>query len=96
MKTITLILCLLCSVPGYSQVTWKQYENRLQVSLGSLNAGMLVYMNQKQNFAPVKTQKWLNPLVCVPVISFTICKAIQWDKRSKARIYGVRIIEKKR
>jgi len=55
---------------------------KAQITVGAVNFAYMVYMNQKQNFIPVETQKWLNWIVTVPVITFTLYKSIEWQHKT--------------
>jgi hypothetical protein len=84
MKPLLLILLLSLPFSAQSQITWDQYKRRTQITVGAINIAYFVY-NDKKQYIPLKTQKWLNWCAFAPTIGVTVYKTIEWKHLQKPK-----------
>jgi len=82
------IICIIVMVfprscHAQTRLTWDQYNRQAKIELLTVNAGLMIYANQKQVLLPVKTQRITNLIVYPLCIGFTFYKAIQWRERKQ-------------
>jgi hypothetical protein len=82
MKHIILFLLLSLSLSSPAQITWDQYKRRTQITVGAINIAYFIY-NDKKQYIPLKTQKWLNWCALAPTIGVTVYKTIEWKHLQK-------------